>query len=255
MVVIGAGFAGLSAAKHLRHQPVEVTIVDHHNFHTFQPLLYQVATAGLDPADVAYPVRTIFGRDPNVVFRHGQAVSVDVEARRVALADGTALEYDRLVVATGATTGFFAVPGASQHSMPLYTLADARHLRNDILGCLEAADAHPGDFDGGAPTFVVVGGGATGVEMSGALLELLEVAVRRDRLRIDPQRSKVVLLEAGDRLLPGSPRRPADTRWRRCAPGASRSDSGRRWPKSPPRGSASATASGYGQQRSSGQGV
>ena len=203
MVVIGAGFAGLSATRHLLDQPVTVTIVDHHNFHTFQPLLYQVATAGLDPADVAYPVRTIFGREPNVVFRHGRALSVDVDTREVGLADGTALEYDRLVVATGATTGFLSVPGAPQHALRLYTLADARRLRNNVLGCLEAADAHPEDFDGGAPTFVVVGGGASGVEMSGALLELLDVSVRRDRLRIDPERSKVILLEAGDRLLPG----------------------------------------------------
>jgi len=121
----------------------------------------------------------------------------------VALADGASLDYDRLVVATGATTGYFAVPGASEHSFPLYTLADARRLRNHVLGRLEAADAHPEDFDGGAPTFVVVGGGATGVEISGALLELLAVSVLRDRLRIDPERSKVVLLEAGERLLPG----------------------------------------------------
>jgi NADH dehydrogenase len=203
VVVVGAGFAGLSAVRHLRGQPVEVTIVDHHNFHTFQPLLYQVATAGLDPADVAYPVRTIFGREPNVSFRHGRAVSVDLEARTVALADGGALGYDWLVVATGATTGYFAVPGASSHALPLYTLADARRLRNHILGRLEAADARPEDFDGGAPTFVVVGGGATGVEMAGALVELLDVSVRRDRLRIDPERSKVILLEAGDRLLAG----------------------------------------------------
>ena len=187
----------------LPDQPVEVTIVDQHNFHTFQPLLYQVATAGLDPADVAYPIRTIFGREHNVVFRHGRAVSVDLEGRHVTLADGTALDYDRLIVATGATTGYFAVPGARQHALPLYTLADARRLRNTILGCLEAADARPEDFDGGAPTFVVVGGGATGVETAGALVELLDVAVRRDRLRIDPERSRVVLLEAGDRLLAG----------------------------------------------------
>jgi len=203
VVVVGAGFAGLSATRHLRGQPVEITIVDRHNFHTFQPLLYQVATAGLDPADVAYPVRTIFGRQPNVVFRHGRAASVDLDARRLSLADGAVLEYDKLVVATGATTGFFNVPGAPEHALALYTLANARRLRNHVLGCLEAADARPEDFDGGAPTFVVVGGGATGVEMAGALLELLDVAVRRDRLRIDPERSKVVLLEAGDRLLAG----------------------------------------------------
>jgi len=203
VVVIGAGFAGLSTARHLAGHPVQVTLVDHHNFHTFQPLLYQVATAGLEPADVAYPVRTIFGREPTITFRHGRALSVDLAARTVALADGAALEYDRLVVATGATTGFFAVPGAPRHALPLYTLADARRLRNHVLACLEAADARPEDFDGGAPTFVVVGGGATGVEMAGALVELLDVSVRRDRLRIDPDRTRVVLLEAGDRLLAG----------------------------------------------------
>ncbi len=202
-MVVGAGFAGLSATHHLARHPVEVTIVDHHNFHTFQPLLYQVATAGLDPADVAYPVRTIFGRDANVTFRHGHVESVDLDARRVALADGAALDYDHLVVATGATTGFFDVEGAAKHGLPLYTLADARHVRNQVLACLEAADARPERFDGGAPTFVVVGGGATGVETSGALMELLEVAVRRDRLRIDPERTRVVLLEAGERLLAG----------------------------------------------------
>ncbi|MGD0381559.1 MAG: NAD(P)/FAD-dependent oxidoreductase [Acidimicrobiales bacterium] len=203
VVVVGAGFAGVSAVHHLRDQPVEVTIVDRHNFHTFQPLLYQVATAGLDPADVAYPVRTIFGREHNVVFRHGRAEAVDVDARSVTLADGGVIAYDHLVVATGATTGYLAVPGASDHALPLYTLADARRLRNTVLGCLEEADARPEEFDDGAPTFVVVGGGATGVEISGALVELLQVAVRRDRLRIDPKRSKVILLEAGKRLLSG----------------------------------------------------
>ncbi|MGA2520124.1 MAG: NAD(P)/FAD-dependent oxidoreductase [Acidimicrobiales bacterium] len=203
VVVVGAGFAGLSAAHHLARHPVQVTLVDRHNFHTFQPLLYQVATAGLDPADVAYPVRTIFGRDPNVTFRHGRVESVDLAARRLALGDGTTLDYDQLVVATGATTGFFGVPGAAAHGLPLYTLADARHVRDQVLGCLEAADARPERFDGAAPTFVVVGGGATGVETSGALMELLEVSVRRDRLRIDPQRTRVVLLEAGERLLSG----------------------------------------------------
>jgi NADH:ubiquinone reductase (H+-translocating) len=203
VVVIGAGFAGLAATRHLAGHPVEVTLVDQHNFHTFLPLLYQVATAGLEPADVAYPVRTIFGRAPNVFFRHGRVTSVDLEARRVVLGDGSALDYDHLVVGTGATAGFFDIAGAAEHSRPLYTLDDARHLRNHVLGCLEAADAHPEDHDGGALTFVVVGGGATGVETAGALVELLEVSIRRDRLRIDPVRTQVVLLDAGDRLLAG----------------------------------------------------
>ena len=178
-----------------------MTLVDHHNFHTFQPLLYQIATAGLEPADVAYPVRTIFRRHSNVVFRHGEVRAVDLEARGVTLADGATLDYDRLVVATGATTGFLGVPGAQDHALPLYTLADARRLRNRVLACLEAADARPEDFDGGAPQFVVVGGGPTGVEMAGALVELLDLSIRRDRLRIDPDRTAVVLVEAGPRLL------------------------------------------------------
>ena len=203
VVVIGCGFAGLAATRHLAGAPVEVKLIDQHNFHTFLPLLYQVATAGLDPADVAYPVRTIFRRDHNVVFRHDQVASVDLDNRRVTLSDGSAVDYDHLIVATGATAGFLGITGADVHARPLYTLGDARRLRNAVLGALEAADAHPEDFDGGAPTFVVIGGGATGVETAGALMELLDVAVRQDRLRIDPRRSRVVLLDAGDRLLAG----------------------------------------------------
>jgi NADH:quinone reductase (non-electrogenic) len=201
-VVIGGGFAGLAAARRLGGHALEVTLVDQHNFHTFLPLLYQVATAGLEPADVAYPVRTVFGREPNVTFRHGRVSSVDVEARAVHLADGDVLPYDHLVVATGAAAQFFGISGASEHARPLYTLGDARRLRNHLLATLEAADAHPEVFDGGAPVFVVVGAGPTGVETAGALVELLEVCVRRDRLRIDPQRSRVVLVDAGDRVLP-----------------------------------------------------
>jgi NADH:ubiquinone reductase (H+-translocating) len=202
VVVIGAGFAGLAATRRLGGHAVEVTVVDQHNFHTFQPLLYEVATAGLEPADIAYPVRTIFGREPNVTFRHGRVASLDIEAREVRLADGDTLAYDHLVVATGAAAQFFGITGASEHARPLYTLGDARRLRNHLLATLEAADAHPEAFDGGAPVFVVVGAGATGVEMAGALVELLDVCIRRDRLRIDPKRSRVVLVDAGDRALP-----------------------------------------------------
>jgi len=201
VVVVGGGFAGLAATRALSGHPVDVTIVDQHNFHTFQPLLYQVATAGLEPADVAYPVRTIFGREPNVTFRHGRVTKVDLDSSHVQLADGSALPYDHVVLATGAAAGFFGVPGAAEHARPLYTLGDARRLRNHLLATLEAADAHPERFDGGAPTFVVVGGGPTGVETAGALVELLDVSVRRDRLRIDPARTRVVLLDMADRLL------------------------------------------------------
>ncbi len=203
VVVIGAGFAGLGVVRRLGRRGAHVTLVDKHNFHTFQPFLYQVATAGLAPGDIAYPVRAIFGRNADVTFRHGRAAHVDLDHRAVELADGAVLGYDYLVVATGAAAEFFGVRGAADHAHPLYTLADARHLRNHILACLEAADTHPEDHDGGAPVFVVVGGGPTGVETSGALVELLDVSIRRDRLRLDPGRSKVVLLEAGPRLLNG----------------------------------------------------
>jgi len=203
VAVIGCGFAGLAAARQLAGGPVEVTLIDQHNFHTFLPLLYQVATAGLDPADVAYPVRTIFRHDPTVVFRHGRVATVDLDRRRATLTDGSTVAYDHLIVGTGATAGFLGITGADVHARPLYTLGDARRLRNAVLGALEAADAHPENFDGGAPTFVVIGGGATGVETAGALMELLDVSIRQDRLRIDPRRSRVVLLDAGDRLLAG----------------------------------------------------
>jgi NADH dehydrogenase len=203
VVVIGCGFAGLTATRHLAGRPVAVTLIDQHNFHTFQPLLYQVATAGLAPTDVAYPVRTIFRHAPNVVFRHGKVTSVDLEAQRVTLSEGPDVDYDHLIVGTGATAAFFGIAGAAEHARPLYTLGDARRLRNIVLGTLEAADARPEEYDGGAPTFVVVGGGATGVETAGALAELLAVSIRQDRLRIDPERTRVVLLDAGDRLLAG----------------------------------------------------
>ncbi len=197
---MGAGFAGLAAARALAGRPIDVAIVDQHNFHTFEPLLYEVATAGLEPTDVAYPVRTIFGREPNIAFRYGKVGGIDLDARSVSLEDGTRLDYDYLVVATGATAGFFGIEGAARHTRPLYTLADARRLRNQLLGVLEEADAHPERFDGG-PSFVVVGGGPTGVEMAGALVELLSVSVRSDRLRIDPARTRIVLLDVADHLL------------------------------------------------------
>jgi NADH dehydrogenase len=204
VVVVGAGFGGIAATRHLAgRDDVDVTIVDQHNFHTFLPLLYQVATAGLEPADVAYPVRTIFGRAANVTFRHAQVVGFDLVGRRVRLAGGDDLAYDHLVVASGAAAQFFGIDGAAAHALPLYTLGDARRLRNRLLTVLETADAHPETVDDGAPVFVVVGAGPTGVETAGALVELLEVCVRHDRLRIDAARTRVVLVDAGSRVLAG----------------------------------------------------
>jgi NADH:ubiquinone reductase (H+-translocating) len=203
VIVIGAGFAGLSAAKRLSGHGVEVTIVDRDNFHTFQPLLYQVASAGLDVSDVAYPVRAIFKRRADISFRHGEVAQVDLAARHVVLRDGSTLEYDALVVATGATAGFFGITGAADNSHPLYTLANARKLRNLILRTLEDSEARPEHHDGGAPSLVVVGGGPTGVETAGALVELLAMARETDMVKLDWDRVRVILVDAADQLLGG----------------------------------------------------
>ncbi len=204
VVIVGAGFAGLATARALENEPVRVTLVDRHNFHTFLPLLYQVATAGLEPADVAYPIRTIFGHAKNVQVRHALVAGVDQARRVLTLADGTAIAYDHLVVATGASAAYFNIPGAATYALPLYSLADARRLRNRLLRALEDAEV-----DDESVTrelcFVVVGGGPTGVETAGALAELVAIAIRRDGLRLDPSRVRVLLVDVAPRLLTAFP--------------------------------------------------
>ncbi len=202
VVIVGGGFAGLAAAARLAGAPVEVQVVDQHNFHTFQPLLYQVATAGLDAGDVAYPIRTIVRGSANTRFVHGRVSNIDLIDRTVGLEDGTLLPYEYLIVASGATAAFFGVPGADEHALSLYTLDDARWVRNKVLAALEYADGHPSKSGSGAALVVVVGGGPTGVETAGALSELLDITIRHDRLHLDPDRSRVVLLDARERLLP-----------------------------------------------------
>ena len=206
VVVVGGGFAGVSAVKALANQAVRVTLIDRHNFHTFMPLLYQVATAGLEPADVAYPIRTIFGHAKNVRVRHARVSAIDREANTVTLENGTSIGYDYLIVATGAVASYFNIPGAQSYSMPLYTLANARRLRNRLLRSLEdaevAEETAPQDLD-----FVVVGGGPTGVETAGALSELVEIAIKRDGMRIDPARVKIRLVDVAPRLLTAFPER------------------------------------------------
>jgi NADH dehydrogenase len=201
VVVIGAGFGGLEVARHLDDAPVDVTIVDRRNFHQFQPLLYQVATAGLNAADVAYPVRGLFQKQPNVVFRNAVVEGVDWDARTLTLGGQDPLPFDHLVVAAGATTTFFDTPGADEHAYPLYTLEDAIRLRNHVLERFESADAHPELVDDGALTFVVVGGGPTGVETAGALAELFDKVLKRDFRTLDVDRAKVILLEMQGHLL------------------------------------------------------
>jgi NADH dehydrogenase len=202
VVVVGAGFGGLAVAEGLAGAPVDVTVLDRNNFHQFLPLLYQVATAGLNAADVAYPVRGIVRRHPNVRFRQATVVGVDWDAGVVRIEDGPDIAFDRLVVAAGATAEFFGIDGAADVSFPLYTLDDAVALRNHVLRCFEAADADPALVDDGALTFVVVGGGPTGVEVAGALAELFDVVLRRDFPALEVDRARIVLVEMGGELLP-----------------------------------------------------
>jgi NADH dehydrogenase len=200
-VVVGAGFGGIEVARHLRDAPVDVTLVDRNNFHTFQPLLYQVATAGLNAADVAHAVRGLFHGQRNLRFRQGTVTGVDWDARLVHLAGGDALAFDHLVLAGGATVTHFGTPGAAEHGFPLYTLEDAVQLRNHIVERFEAADADRTELDRGGLTFVVVGGGPTGVETAGALAELFAMVFRKDYPSLDVSRARVVLVEMQDHLL------------------------------------------------------
>lgn len=205
VVIVGAGFGGLAAAKQLAHAPVDVTLVDRNNFHTFQPLLYQVATSGLTPGDVAYPVRGIFHGQANIRFRRAVVEGADLDANVLHLGDGAGgtddLSYDHLVVAAGASTNTFGIPGVTEHGFPLYQLADSVRLRNHVLERFEAADVDPTLVDRGALAFVVVGGGPTGVEVAGALTELFHLVLDADFPQLDVGRARVVLVEMLDHLL------------------------------------------------------
>jgi NADH dehydrogenase len=201
VVIVGAGFGGLSAAKRLEDEAVDVTVVDRHNFHTFLPLLYQVATAGLNPADVGYVVRGLFRRAGRVLFRKDAVTGVDWEGGRVLLDGAEPLAFDHLIVATGSTTNYFSVDGAAEHTFPLYTMEDAIRVRNHLLTLFEAADNEPALIDEGVLNFVIVGGGPTGVEVSGALVELIEKVLEQDFHDLDVHRARVILVEQADRLL------------------------------------------------------
>jgi NADH:ubiquinone reductase (H+-translocating) len=201
VVIVGAGFGGLAVAKSLERHPVEVTLIDRNNFTTFQPLLYQVATAGLNAADVAHPIRGLFHSQRNLRVVMGEVTGVDWESRELLLADNQAVPFDHLVLAVGAVATWFDVPGAAEYALPLYTLEEAVDVRNNVVSRFEAADGDPSLVDQGELNFVVVGGGPTGVEMAGALAELFAVVFKRDYPALGVGRARVVLVETRDRLL------------------------------------------------------
>jgi NADH dehydrogenase len=201
VVIVGAGFGGLTAAKALASAPVEITLIDRRNYHLFQPLLYQVATAGLSPADIAHPIRGIVGRQPNTSVLLGRVEGIDTEAHAVVLADRR-VPYDELILATGARHAYFGHDEWERYAHGLKKIDDATEIRRRILLAFERAEAEEdADEQRRSLTFVIVGGGPTGVEMAGALVELARKALARDFRRIDPGQARVVLVEAGPRLL------------------------------------------------------
>jgi NADH dehydrogenase len=201
VVVVGAGFGGLAAAQALAEAPVDVVIVDGRNHHTFQPLLYQVATAGLDGDDVCFPIRGIFGRQRNATVRLDQVISVHLDEQRLELRGDGSLPYDSLVLAPGAVTNTFGIPGVEEHAFGLKSLADAVELRDHVLVQFERVDADRSRLEDGSLTFVVVGGGPTGVELAGGLTELIWHVLEGDYPHLDVRRARIVLVEATDRLL------------------------------------------------------
>jgi len=201
-VIVGGGFAGLWAARGLARAPVRITLIDRGNHHLFQPLLYQVATAGLSAPDIAAPLRHILRRQRNATVLMGEAVAADAAAKRIALADGSALDFDFALLATGATHAYFGHDEWAPHAPGLKTLDDALEIRRRVLTAFERAEAEPDPAARDAwLTFAVVGGGPTGVELAGTLAEIARHTLHDEFRRIDSRRARVLLLEAGPRVL------------------------------------------------------
>jgi NADH dehydrogenase len=202
VVIVGGGFGGLACARALDGSAADVLLLDRHNYHLFTPLLYQVATALLDPSDIAYPLRRAFRRSRNVRFRQELVSDVDFERRIVRTADGDEVGYDSLVLATGSANNYFGNAPLAEHTIGMKTLPEAMRLRNHVLSCLERAAQTPSREDRGAwLTFVVVGGGPTGVEYAGALAELLQIVLGADYPELDGSEAKIILVEGLERLL------------------------------------------------------
>jgi NADH dehydrogenase len=201
VVIVGAGFGGLGVAEQLAHVPVEVTLIDRHNYHTFQPLLYQVATSLLNAEDVGSPVRSMFRHQENVNFRLGTVTGIDVPGRKIQVDDGDQITFDYLVLAGGATVNYFGTPGAAEHAFPLYTLMNAVRLRNHVMQRFEAADRDPAMIDDGALTFVIVGAGPTGVETAGALSDLFYNLLPNDYHALATEKSRIIIVEMGQEVL------------------------------------------------------
>jgi NADH dehydrogenase FAD-containing subunit len=205
VVVVGAGFGGVAAVNRLKRLPVRVTLVDRNNYHLFQPLLYQIATAALSPADVATPIRSLFAADGNVRVLLGTVEAIDPVAKVVTLARGT-LHYDTLLLATGAKHSYFGRDEWAAFAPGLKTIEDGTAIRARVLSAFERAEASDSSADAARLlTFAIVGAGPTGVELAGAIAELAHHGLRREYRNIDPSRARIVLIQSGPRVLPSFP--------------------------------------------------
>ncbi|MCW2238188.1 NAD(P)/FAD-dependent oxidoreductase [Azospirillum canadense] len=206
VVIVGAGFGGLACAGSLGGTNIRVTVIDRHNYHLFVPLLYQVATAALSPADIAEPIRRILSRHPNIDVLMGEVTGIDQAQKRVMLADGSFVSYDRLVLATGSSYSYFGHDDWAAIAPGLKTIENARRIRARLLMSFEQAEmCDDPERQKALMTSIIVGGGPTGVEMAGSIAELARHALAKDFRRIDPRAAKVLLVEAGPRILASFP--------------------------------------------------
>jgi NADH dehydrogenase len=201
VVIVGGGFAGIGCARELAKHDVSVTLLDRNNYHQFQPLLYQVATAELAMTDIARPLRGIFHRDPTVVVKQLAVTAIDPATRTVTTADGQTFTGDHLVVAAGSRPNFFNTPGAEQHAFPLYTVDDATRLRTRLIEVFEAADNNPARIADGALNIVIVGAGPTGVETAGAVGDLVNDVLPKAFHDLDTKRTRIYLVDHGPVVL------------------------------------------------------
>ncbi len=201
VVILGAGFGGLTAAKKLKKAPVRITLIDKNNYHLFQPLLYQVAIAALVPSQIAFPVRTIFRDQKNLTFQMGEVTEIDFDSRYVKL-DGSVIAYDYLILATGGQMNFFGIESAEKNAFYIKDIESAIRTRNHLLSMFERASREAdAEKRRAILTFVIVGGGPTGVEVAGALAELISHVMKKEYPELDVREARVLLLEAGDALI------------------------------------------------------
>jgi len=206
VLILGGGFAGLVAAQTFKRADVDVTLLDKRNFHLFQPLLYQVATGSLSPAEIAAPIRAVLSSQKNVEVLLGEAVDIDPQAKKVLLADGEAFPYDTLIIATGSQTSYYGNDHWRENAPSLKSIEEATRMRHKLLYAFERAERAESEAEERAwLNFVIVGAGATGLELAGAIAEIAHHTLKHDFRRIRPQEARIVLMEGGPRVLPPYP--------------------------------------------------